>query len=80
MKRLRIFIRYLLDQKYIIIVLKSFSNLYCVSVCTHVCAHLQRQESIGSPELELHVVISCLVQVMESQLRSSTRATNALKH
>lgn len=38
------------------------------------------EEGIGSPELELQLVEYCLMQAMETKLRSPGRAVHACKH
>lgn len=71
MKRPGVFIRSPLDQKYIIIALKRFSKLCACSHKHNQC--LQRQKVL--PETGVIRGHKMPVQVLQSQLRSLTRAT-----
>lgn len=44
----------------------------------HTCRCLQRQEALDFLELELQVVVSCLVRLMRIQFKLSTRSVHTL--
>lgn len=52
----------------------------CMSVCGHEFWCPGRLEALGSQELELQMVMNCLVWVLGIELRSSIRASAAVSH
>jgi hypothetical protein len=50
-----------------------------VNVCIRECRYLKRpKEGNGSPKLKLEAVVSCLMCVLETELRPSERVAGAL--
>ena len=53
----------------------------CVCVCTQWSAvPMEGKEAVGFLELALHLVGSCLMELLGSELLSSGRASNAVNH